>query len=146
MADIYNPSTRSKVMSRIRGKNTGPEVMVRRFLFANGFRFRIHARHLPGTPDVVLPAYRSVVMVNGCFWHGHPGCREGRVPSTNADFWAAKIGRNQQRDELQIKALKAMGWNVIVVWACGLRGKNRQATLVDILKQLTSRGGAYIPD
>jgi DNA mismatch endonuclease (patch repair protein) len=133
-------------MSRIRGKNTGPEVMVRRFLFANGFRFRIHARNLPGTPDVVLPAYRSVVMVNGCFWHGHTGCREGRVPTTNADFWAAKIGRNQQRDEYQIKSLKAMGWNVIVVWACGLRGKSRQSTLVGILKQLTSHNGAYLPD
>ena len=118
MPDIVSREVRSRMMSGIRGKNTQPEMRVRRFLHSRGFRYRLHVRELPGHPDIVLPRYRTVVFVHGCFWHQHPGCKYAAKPDTNSTFWAAKLSRNQERDEAQIAELKNHGWVVVVVWEC----------------------------
>lgn len=107
-------------MARVRSKNTLPELAVRRALHAAGFRFRLHRRDLPGTPDIVLPALRTAVLVNGCFWHGH-NCRRGRPPSANAEFWSSKLIRNVERDRRARAALEAQGWRVRVIWQCEIR-------------------------
>jgi DNA mismatch endonuclease, patch repair protein len=108
-------------MARIRGKNTRPEIAVRRVLHALGLRFRLHRRSLPGCPDIVLPKHRTVVFVQGCFWHGHDGCRRSALPKSNSRFWAEKIRRNRARDVLTGKALRAAGWRVRYVWECQTR-------------------------
>ena len=110
-------------MSRIRGKDTKPEILVRKGLHARGFRFRLTDRRLPGSPDIVLPKYGVAVMVNGCFWHGHKGCRYATRPKSNQEFWREKIARNRHRDEVTAAPLEALGWHVIVVWECELRRK-----------------------
>ena len=107
-------------MSRIRGKDTKIEIWVRKYLFAQGFRFRKNDKRYPGKPDVVLPMYRTVIFVNGCFWHQHPGCKQATVPKTNTEFWQEKLGRNVSNDEKNEKALRELGWQVIVVWECEL--------------------------
>ena len=129
MADKLTPEQRHKCMSCIRSRNTKPEVLVRKFLFAQGFRFRINVRRLPGTPDIVLRKYRTVIFVNGCFWHGHEGCRYFVLPKTRTDFWQAKIERNRERDLAERLQLRRMGWHVIQVWECQLKPKNRELTL-----------------
>jgi len=106
-------------MGRVRNKGTAAEMQVRRILHREGFRFRLHRRDLPGSPDIVLPRYRSVVFVNGCFWHGH-SCKRGRKPASNREFWEAKLDRNRQRDEDATTRLAALGWSVFVVWECQL--------------------------
>lgn len=113
-------------MSRIRGSNTKPEVLVRSALHALGFRFRLHDRRLPGTPDIVLRRHRAVIFVNGCFWHGH-GCKYSKMPNTRAEFWRQKISRTKARDTAAIEQLLNLGWNVIVVWECSLRGRDQVA-------------------
>ena len=110
-------------MSRIRSNDTAPELVVRSFLHRNGFRFRLHAKTLPGHPDIVLPKYKTVVEVRGCFWHRHLGCSKATTPSSNADFWNAKFKRNVERDRKNILALQKLGWQVIVVWECETRKK-----------------------
>lgn len=122
-------------MSRIRGQDTKPEMLVRRFLHGGGFRFRLHARDLPGRPDIVLPKYRTVVFVEGCFWHGH-SCQKGRIPGTNPDFWHAKIATNQARDRRNHRLLKEKGWRVLRIWECQL-AKNRTRNVA--LRRLVSR-------
>lgn len=112
---------RSRMMSAIRGKNTKPELMVRRHLHRCGFRYRLHRRDLPGSPDVVLPKWKAAVFVHGCFWHGHQKCRYFRVPATRTDFWKTKIRGNAKRDARAEAALRQSGWRVIVVWECALR-------------------------
>lgn len=129
MADTMTPEQRSRCMSHIRSKDTKPEMLVRKFLFSKGLRFRVNARYLPGTPDLVLRKYKTVVFVNGCFWHGHHGCRYYRLPSSNVDFWQNKIDRNINRDSAADAALTATGWRVIRVWECELKPKARQQTL-----------------
>ena len=127
-------------MSRIGGKDTKPEEMVRKYLFSKGFRYRKNVRKLPGSPDLVLPKYRTVVFVNGCFWHGHEGCKYFVWPKSNAEFWREKIEANISRDQRKEAQLKDMGWNVLVVWECELRPPKRQATLEGLenkLKQLS---------
>ena len=119
-ADIVSPAVRSSMMSRIRGKNSRPELALRRQLFAAGYRFRLHRRDLPGSPDIVLPRYRAVVFVHGCFWHRHPGCPKSTTPSSNATFWATKFASNMRRDAAAIDRLVALGWRVAVVWECAL--------------------------
>ena len=121
MPDKLTPSQRHKCMSSIRGKNTKPEILVRKGLHARGFRFRLHNKKLPGSPDIVLPKYGVAIMVNGCFWHGHKGCRYATRPKTNIEFWETKIARNQHRDEVTAAHLEALGWTVITVWECELR-------------------------
>ena len=119
--DTLTLSLRSHCMSRIRGKNTKPEILVRKGLHARGFRFRLHDKKLPGRPDIVLPKYGVAIMVNGCFWHGHKGCQYATKPKSNVEFWEAKIARNRHRDEVTTAHLEALGWTVITIWECELR-------------------------
>ena len=120
MADVQSPTTRSYNMSRIRGKDTKPEEMVRKYLFSKGFRYRKNVTSLPGKPDIVLPKYKTCIFVNGCFWHGHEGCKYFIWPKNNAEFWKNKITGNVERDLYQRHTLQAMGWNVIVIWECDI--------------------------
>lgn len=118
-----------RTMSAIRSKNTKPELLVRRYLWSRGFRYRLNSPRLPGHPDLVLRKYRTCVFVNGCFWHGHEGCGHYSVPKTNVEFWQRKISRNKERDLTEQRRLAEMGWHCIVVWECELRPQRRQATL-----------------
>lgn len=118
MADIFSPAKRSEVMSRIRGRDTVPELVVRSYLHRRGLRFRLHRRDLPGRPDIVLPAYRVAILVHGCFWHGHAGCKRASLPKTRVSFWAEKIAANRERDARSIRALEALGWRPLIVWEC----------------------------
>jgi len=137
MADIMTPAQRSERMSRIRGRDTKPEMLVRRYLHGLGFRYRLHARDLPGRPDLVLPKYGAVVFVEGCFWHGH-SCQKGRVPGTNPAFWETKVATNQTRDRRNQRALARLGWRVIRVWECQLATKKvRAATLARLATRIT---------
>lgn len=129
MADVHSPETRSFNMSQIKGKNTKPEELVRRYLFSHGFRYRKNVNTLPGKPDIVLPKYKTCIFVNGCFWHKHEGCKYFVWPKNNAEFWQTKINANSERDQLQQRKLQSMGWNVIVVWECELKRDLRQETL-----------------
>lgn len=110
-------------MSRVPSRNSIPEIRVRRTLHRLGFRFRLHCRSLPGTPDIVLPRYKLAIFVNGCFWHGHSGCRKGSLPKTRVEYWRAKVGQNQHRDRRVADALCALGWNVTTIWQCQLRNE-----------------------
>ena len=121
MTDIVDIQTRSRMMAGIRGKDTKPELRLRRSLHAMGFRYRLHAKGLPGRPDLVLPKYRAVIFVHGCFWHRHPGCRFASTPSTRPEFWAAKFAANVARDEAVRSQLLQCGWRVATVWECALR-------------------------
>lgn len=121
MADTLSPAERSRLMSKIRSKNTGPERAVRSLLHRAGHRFRIHVRSLPGTPDVVLPASRVVVFVHGCFWHRHKGCKVATSPKTHKKFWNEKFARNVANDQKHRRRLRRLGWRVVVVWACQLK-------------------------
>jgi DNA mismatch endonuclease, patch repair protein len=124
-------------MSGIRGRDTKPELIVRRYLHAQGFRYRVNAREMPGRPDVVLPRYRAVVQVHGCFWHGHAGCRFATKPATRPEFWSAKIGGNVDRDRRSNTALRALGWRVAIVWECALR-KDSEVSLEALVRFLRS--------
>lgn len=121
MADTITPERRSWNMSRIRGRNTGPELRLRSLLHRAGFRFRLHANELPGKPDIILPKYRTAIFVHGCFWHRHEGCRNATTPSTRSEFWQAKFDSNVIRDERSRSALQTAGWTVFTVWECELK-------------------------
>ena len=118
MVDVFTPEKRSTIMASIKGGNTKPEVLVRRLLHSVGYRFRLHSDKLPGKPDIVLTKHRKIILVHGCFWHAHTGCRRAKLPSTNVRFWREKIERNQARDRRVIRKLRRMGWGVMVVWQC----------------------------
>lgn len=120
MADTRSPAVRRRIMQSVKGRDTGPEWTVRRLLHAAGYRYRLHVRKLPGSPDIVFPGRRKVVFVHGCFWHGH-GCRIGRLPKSRLDYWEAKITLNRERDARKKAALEAEGWEVLVVWQCDLK-------------------------
>jgi DNA mismatch endonuclease (patch repair protein) len=124
LADVFSPEHRSRIMSGIRGKNTRPEIVIRQLLHAAGYRFRLHSAGLPGKPDIVLPRWRAVIQVNGCFWHGHD-CHLFRLPATRTEFWEAKIAANRARDEIVTDQLHALGWRQGVVWECALKGRAR---------------------
>ena len=128
-------SNRSEMMARIRAKDTRPEMMVRRFLHACGYRYRLHDRRLPGSPDIVLPRWRTVVEVRGCFWHAHEGCDRFRIPKTRTEWWRDKLMRNRERDGDNLAGLIDLGWNVVVVWECALRARPDEALqeLADIV-------------
>ncbi len=130
--DRLSREHRSWNMSRIRGKDSAPELAVRSLLHRQGFRFRLHQRSLPGTPDIVLPKYRSVLFVHGCFWHRHAGCKYAYTPKSRQDFWARKFCSNQERDAQNVSELELAGWRVLVVWECEVRDKKR---LADRLQQ-----------
>lgn len=136
MADVHSPETRSYNMSQIKGKNTKPEEMVRKYLFAQGFRYRKNDKNLPGKPDIVLPKYHICIFVNGCFWHGHEGCKYFVWPKSNADFWKEKISGNVRRDNNNIHKLSQQGWNAITVWECELKPDKREKTLSKLVHQI----------
>ena len=124
MTDVVDIATRSRMMSGIRGRNTRPEMTVRKFLHSQGFRFRLHRKDLPGTPDIVLPKHKTVIFVHGCFWHRHSNCRFATMPQTNIEFWNSKFESNVVRDEKNESALKASGWHVLILWECELNSEN----------------------
>lgn len=136
MADIKSREARSYNMSRIKCKDTKPEEIVRKHLFSEGFRYRKNDKRLPGTPDIVLPKYKTVIFVNGCFWHGHKGCKYFVWPRNNANFWKQKIEANMQRDAKKHMQLREIGWNVIVIWECELRAHAKDRTLETLVKML----------
>lgn len=123
-------------MSKIRAKNTKPEIQVRRFLFSQGFRFRIHQKSLPGSPDIVLKKHKTIIIVNGCFWHGHDNCPIFKIPKTHVKFWTTKIERNKARDISDKKNLKKQGWKVITVWECQLLNYKLEKTLTSLVKKI----------
>ncbi len=121
-------------MSRIKGKNTKPEMLVRKFLFAQGFRFRLHDKKLPGKPDIVLPKYKTVIFVHGCFWHGHEGCKYFVMPKTRTEWWQAKISRNQELDKLAENKLKELGWKVLIIFECELKNPTFEFNLLSSIR------------
>lgn len=121
MSDVVSPAARSAMMAGIKGKNTKPEMLVRKALFAAGYRFRLHRKDLPGNPDVVLPGRKVAIFVHGCFWHAHQGCKLAKLPATRPEFWRDKLGRNVARDAAAVSALRLQGWRVLVVWECFTR-------------------------
>lgn len=123
-------------MSHIRSKDTKPEQLVRQALWHNGFRYRLHVKGLPGKPDIVLPKYRTVIFINGCFWHGHEGCRYYVIPKTNTSFWLDKITSNKARDARDESVLNEAGWRVVTIWECELKKDNRKKTIGLLLKSL----------
>jgi len=137
MADVHDKETRSYNMSRIRGKDTKPEMLVRRFLFANGFRYRLNVKTLPGKPDIVLPKYKTVIFINGCFWHGHKGCRYFILPGTRTEWWLQKIKGTQKRDKESEIALNVLGWRVITLWECELKKDKLKTTLSKLFSAIT---------
>lgn len=144
MTDIVDKATRSRMMSGIRGRDTKPEVLVRKYLHAEGFRFRLHVQTLPGSPDLVLPRWKFVVFVHGCFWHRHPGCNYAYTPKSREDFWLGKFEKNVARDKAAISGLTEAGWRVAIVWECSLRGRERHVVLSDLVKHIRegqSHGG-----
>lgn len=136
MADNHSAEVRSYNMSRIRSKDTKPELIVRQYLHAHGFRFRLHVSELPRKPDIVLPKYKTVIFVNGCFWHGHAGCPLFRIPSTRVDYWLPKINNNKKKDAEAYEQLKRDGWHVVIIHECEIRPANRQKTLTHLLSYL----------
>lgn len=143
--DVVDAATRSKMMSGIRSKDTTPELMVRRYLHARGFRYRLHARDLPGSPDLVLPKYRVAILVHGCFWHRHSGCRFATTPASNVERWNAKFQTNIDRDARKSTALQAAGWRIIVVWECELRRDpvERLERLVSEISEHAATAGSH---
>mgnify|MGYP000762871208 FL=1 len=130
--DIYSKNKRSNIMSRISGNNTKPEILVRKYLFSHGFRYRKNKKELPGKPDIVLSKYHVIIFINGCFWHGHT-CRAGRLPETNHAFWENKIHKNILRDKKNIQELETRGWKVIVIWECELKNTTLQNNRLTLL-------------
>lgn len=133
MPDIFAPEKRHEIMQNVKTKNTAPEIKLRSLLHKNGFRFRANRKDLPGKPDIVLPKYRAVIFVHGCFWHGHD-CSRGQRPQTNADFWKQKIDRNVIRDKSDVSLLESLGWRVLIVWECEIKKKN-EAVLLSQVKE-----------
>lgn len=138
MADKFSKETRSFIMSRIRGKDTKPEILVRSYLFSRGLRFRKNDKRYPGSPDLVLPKYNTVVFVHGCFWHLHEGCQYAKMPKSNVEYWEKKLYGNRERDARNKEELKAMGWKVITVWECELKKDLREETLELLYDKITS--------
>ena len=130
MVDNLSPADRSRMMSKIKGANTKPELAVRSFLHRQGLRFRLHGKELPGSPDIVLPRYRAVVFVHGCFWHRHPGCRYAYEPKSRPEFWNRKFDQNVERDARKEQLLRDLGWRVFVVWECETKDTDRLNELV----------------
>lgn len=136
MADVHSKEIRSYNMSRIRGKDTKPEILVRKFLFSKGFRFRLHDKRFPGKPDIVLPKYKTVIFINGCFWHGHENCRYYVTPKTRTEWWLSKISKNKKNDLTAKKMMLERGWNVLTLWECDLKGGKIFSTLTTLFNSL----------
>lgn len=136
MTDVHDIKTRSYNMSQIKGKDTKPEILIRKFLFSKGFRYRLHDKKLPGKPDIVLPKYKTVIFVHGCFWHGHEGCKYFVVPKTRTEWWLNKINGNKVNDIKNIKLLKKSGWKVIQIYECNLKSSKLNTTLSSLFNEL----------
>lgn len=136
MADVHNKATRSYNMSRIKGADTKPEMLVRRFLHSSGLRYRLHSKNFPGRPDITIHKYRAVIFVNGCFWHGHVGCKYFVIPKTRSEWWKDKIELTSNRDNKAIEALKELGWRPIVIWECELKPDKRESSLKNLLNKI----------
>ena len=136
MADIHTKEQRSFNMSKVLRTNTKPEVKLRKALFAEGFRYSLHNKKLPGKPDIVLRKYKTVIQVNGCFWHGHERCKYFTIPETRTEFWTNKINRTIERDRINNEKLKSLGWKVITVWECGLKTKKFEETLQRLITEI----------
>jgi DNA mismatch endonuclease (patch repair protein) len=136
MADVHNRGQRSYNMSQIRSRHTKPEMLVRKFLHGKGYRYTLHNKNLPGRPDIVLPKYKTVVLVHGCFWHGHAGCKYYVIPKTRTGWWLNKITTNKTNDEKAVKALKKDDWKIIVIWECNLKPGKLEKTLASLQKKL----------
>ncbi|TNF13016.1 MAG: DNA mismatch endonuclease Vsr [Rhodobacteraceae bacterium] len=141
MADIVDKNTRSRMMSGIRGANTKPEVMLRKALHAAGFRFRLNVRSLPGTPDIVLPKWSTVIQVHGCYWHRHAGCPKATTPSSNVDFWSEKFSANVKRDARVLAELHVLGWRTGIVWECAIGRKVTSALINEITEFVRGETG-----
>ncbi|MDC5607227.1 DNA mismatch endonuclease Vsr [Acinetobacter baumannii] len=134
MVDIVDSATRSRMMSNIKGRNTKPELLIRSLLHAQGFRFRINRKDLPGKPDIVLPKYKAIIFIHGCFWHGHQNCRLFKLPASRTEFWEAKISKNQENDLKTKSLLLDSGWRICTIWECAIRrSKKDPVALIDIL-------------
>lgn len=144
MTDTVDSQTRSRMMSGIRGKNTKPELVLRRALHASGLRYRLHAKGLPGKPDIVMPKYRAVIFVHGCFWHRHDGCRYATVPATRPEFWESKFDANVRRDAAVQSALREAGWRVGTVWECALRTESGIFETRDMVAAWLKNGDALL--
>lgn len=138
--DIYDKNKRSKIMKDVKSCNTQPELYIRKLLHKMGFRFRVNKKSLPGKPDIVLPKYKTIVFVHGCFWHQHENCNKARKPKSNKQFWIKKIKKNIERDERNIKELEDLGWKVIIVWECEIRCKNIHERLYNKITGCTEDG------
>lgn len=134
MTDIVSPEKRSQMMSGIRSRNTKPEMIVRSWLHRHGYRFRLHRKDLPGRPDLVLPKWKTVILINGCFFHHHGGCRLAYIPKTRAEWWIEKLRGNQERDARNIAELGALGWQVLVIWECQVRDETYKTILQDYFR------------
>ncbi len=143
MADRIEKNHRSRLMAKIRSKDTKPERWLRSVLHGKGYRFRLHNKRLPGSPDIVLAKYRAVIFVHGCFWHQHPHCKVAHIPKTRTEFWQNKFSRNERRDQHNLYQLKCLAWRTAVIWECGLKKANRQHTLGHLLAWLHS-GAEYL--
>ncbi len=138
MADKISKEARSRNMSQIHSKNTKPELLVRKYLFSRGLRYRLYDKRFPGKPDLVFPKYKTAVFINGCFWHHHQDCKYGTTPKSNTDYWHKKFTKNQDRDIQNHEKLKAIGWNVIVVWECELKKDKVEKTLETLYENITN--------
>ena len=138
MADTYSKEVRSYTMSRIRSVNTKPEITVRKFLFSKGLRYRIHDKKLPGKPDIVLPKFKTIILVHGCFWHGHEGCKKFVIPKSNTAYWSNKIERNKVRDTKNAAELSKLGWRIYTIFECQLKN-SLNATLAEMLKYIQKK-------
>ena len=144
MTDIISKEERSRCMAAVKGKDTKPELIVRKYLFSKGLRFRIHVKRLAGSPDIVLPKYKTVIFVDGCFWHGHEGCKYSHLPKSNELFWEQKIRRNKARDIANDYVLQTEGWNVIRIWECEIKKvKDREIILETLYKQIVTLHNPY---
>jgi|SRR5208337_1134019 len=140
--DNLSKKARSALMAKVKRENTHPELIVRKFLFSKGFRYRINDSRYPGSPDIVLPKYHAVIFVHGCFWHGHKNCRAARLPTTNLEYWQKKREQNIERDRKKIELLERDGWQVIILWECQLKKKDRRISELDALVQKIKSGFA----
>ena len=143
MPDRLTPQQRHHIMSSIRASSTKPELKLRRALWRRGYRYRINDRRFAGTPDIVLPKYRTAIFVHGCFWHGHKGCKYYTIPQTNTSFWVDKIERNRERDQKAWRMLEAKGWKVIIVWECQLKKDNFLETVFRVSQEIVRNGELY---
>jgi DNA mismatch endonuclease, patch repair protein len=141
MADVHSKEVRSFNMSRIKGKDTKPEMLVRKFLFANGLRYKLHDKKLPGKPDMVFPKFKTIIFIHGCFWHGHDDCKYFVVPKTKTEWWLNKINGNKKKDVENIMSLKNDGWKILTVWECDLKGQKKEETLKSLLKEFELTNG-----